>query len=131
MGVGLVRSLQPPDIPWIHWKVYNSIANTSKGILFCPLLMPLSEAFSISFYFNKTLLHKSSSSPPEAKNPGVLSFSNNLSIGDNFVCLGREAQTCPTLCDPMDCSSPGFLCPWDSPGKNTGVACHFLLQGIF
>ena len=23
------------------------------------------------------------------------------------------------------------LCPWDSPGKNTGVCCHFLLQGIF
>ena len=21
-----------------------------------------------------------------------------------------------------------FLCPWDSPGKNTGVCCHFLLQ---
>ena len=21
-------------------------------------------------------------------------------------------------------------CPWDSPGKNTGVGCHFLLQGI-
>ena len=31
MGVGLVRSLQPPDILWIHWRVYNSIANTSKG----------------------------------------------------------------------------------------------------
>ena len=24
-----------------------------------------------------------------------------------------------------------FLCPWDSPGKNTGVGCHFFLQGIF
>ena len=24
-----------------------------------------------------------------------------------------------------------FLCPWDSPAKNTGVDCHFLLQGIF
>ena len=24
-----------------------------------------------------------------------------------------------------------FLCPWDSPGKNTGVGRHFLLQGIF
>ena len=24
-----------------------------------------------------------------------------------------------------------LLCPWDSPGKNTGVLCHFLLQGIF
>ena len=23
------------------------------------------------------------------------------------------------------------LCPWDSPGKNTGVYCHALLQGIF
>ena len=23
------------------------------------------------------------------------------------------------------------LCPWDSPGRNTGVSCHFLLQGIF
>ena len=24
-----------------------------------------------------------------------------------------------------------LLCPWDSPGKNTGVGCHFLLQGNF
>ena len=24
-----------------------------------------------------------------------------------------------------------LLCPWDSPGKNTGASCHFLLQGIF
>ena len=24
-----------------------------------------------------------------------------------------------------------LLCPWDSPGKNTGVGSHFLLQGIF
>ena len=27
--------------------------------------------------------------------------------------------------------STRLLCPWDSPGKNTGVGCHFLLQGIF
>ena len=27
---------------------------------------------------------------------------------------------------------PGrFVCPWDFLGKNTGVGCHFLLQGIF
>ena len=25
----------------------------------------------------------------------------------------------------------GILCPWHSPGKNTGVGCHALLQGIF
>ena len=26
---------------------------------------------------------------------------------------------------------PRLLCPWDSPGKNTGVGCHLLLQGFF
>ena len=31
-----------------------------------------------------------------------------------------------SLCDPIDGSPPGS--PWDSPGKNTGVGCHFLLQ---
>ena len=36
-------------------------------------------------------------------------------------------QSCPTLCDPIDSSPPGSH-PWDSPGKNTGVGCHFLLQ---
>ena len=34
-------------------------------------------------------------------------------------------------CDPMDCSSPGFSVHGDSPGKNTGVGCCALLQGIF
>ena len=40
------------------------------------------------------------------------------------------AQSCPTLCDPMDCSLPGFsVHPWDFPGKSTGMGCHFLLRG--
>ena len=30
-------------------------------------------------------------------------------------------QLCLTLCDPWDCSPLRLLCPWDSPGKNTGV----------
>ena len=38
-------------------------------------------------------------------------------------------SACLALCDPMDCTR--LLCPWDSPGKNTGMGCHFLLQGIF
>ena len=38
---------------------------------------------------------------------------------------------CPTLCDPVDCSPARQLCPRDFPGKNTGVGCHSLLQGIF
>ena len=38
------------------------------------------------------------------------------------------ARLCPALCDPMP-TKP--LCSWNSPGKNTGVGCCFLLQGIF
>ena len=40
-------------------------------------------------------------------------------------------QSCPTLCDPMDGSPPGSSVHGDSPGKNTRVDCHALLQGIF
>ena len=41
----------------------------------------------------------------------------------------KSFQSCPTLCDPIDGWQPTRLPrPWDSPGKNTGVGCHFLLQ---
>ena len=30
------------------------------------------------------------------------------------------------FCDPVDCSPPGSSVQGDSPGKNTGVGCHFL-----
>ena len=40
----------------------------------------------------------------------------------------KSLQSCPTLCDPIDCSLPGSCVHGDSPGKNTGVGCHFLLQ---
>ena len=46
-----------------------------------------------------------------------------------FAAAAAEAlQSCPTLCDPRDSSPPGSSRPWDSPGKNTGVGCHFLLR---
>ena len=63
----------------------------------------------------------------------------------NFYCVSLKVVACiyPStwvhaqslkrvqLCDPVDCSPPdstvhGIFC-----GKNTGVGCHFLLQGIF
>ena len=40
-------------------------------------------------------------------------------------------QLCPTYsCHSMDCRPP-VSCLWNSPGKNTGVGCHSLLQRIF
>ena len=46
-----------------------------------------------------------------------------------FNAAAKSHQLCPTLCDPIDGSPPGSQ-PWDSPGNNTGVGCHFLLQCI-
>ena len=40
-----------------------------------------------------------------------------------YIATAKALQSCLTLCD----MNPH---PWDSPGKNTGVGCHFLLQCI-
>ena len=50
---------------------------------------------------------------------------SGLVVGDGLV-----TKSCLTLVTPWTVA-PQFLCPWDSPGKNTGEGCHFLLQGIF
>ena len=50
--------------------------------------------------------------------------------GKQYV-LCLAAQSCLILCDHMDCSPPGSSVHEDSPGKNTGMGCHALLQGIF
>ena len=47
------------------------------------------------------------------------------------VCVCSVAQLCLTLLDPMNRSPPGSSVHRDSPGKNTGVGCHVLLQEIF
>ena len=70
MGVGLVRSLQHPGILWIHWRVYNSIANTSKGVLFLPPSDVYVRSFLyllytlIKLYYTKALSDQASSLAP-------------------------------------------------------------------
>ena len=60
--------------------------------------------------------------------PSLSSISSSLG---SCYCVCVWAQAWLTLCDPMDWSPPGssVFCPRDSPGKNAGVGCHFLLQG--
>ena len=45
-------------------------------------------------------------------------------------CTVLVAHSCPTLYNPWTAAHQA-LCPGDLPGKDTGVVCHFLLQGIF
>ena len=48
-----------------------------------------------------------------------------------YAVLCLVAQSCPTPYDSMDCSPSAFSVHENSQGKNTGVGCHPLLQGIF
>ena len=54
-------------------------------------------------------------------------YSFNRQIFFRFVVVYSLSHV-QLFCDHMDCSPPGS---WGSPGKNNGVGCHFLLQGIF
>ena len=50
---------------------------------------------------------------------------SGLSIG--YSAAAKSLQSCPTL-QPHRWQPTRLPCPWDSPGNNTGVGCHFLLQ---
>ena len=43
------------------------------------------------------------------------------------LAAAKSIQSCPTL-QPHGRQPTRLLHPWDSPGKNTGAGCHFLLQ---
>ena len=45
--------------------------------------------------------------------------------------LTKDSQCSVTLVMSNSLQPTRLLCPWNFPGKNTGVGCHFLLQGIF
>ena len=65
----------------------------------------------------------------------VKQLSSNLKHQQEIKAVYRSesesevAQSCPTLCDPWTVAHK-LLCPWDFPGKNTGVGYHFLLPDL-
>ena len=48
-------------------------------------------------------------------------------ILSNMQATAKSLQLCPTL-QPYRRQPTRLPRPWDSPGKNTGVGCHFLFQ---
>ena len=86
-----------------------------KVIVFCCLLI-FATAYIISLNIcNMVVLYSTSDNSDSFK-----SFS-----------LSLVAKSYLTLLQPHGLYLASLLCPWDSPGNNTGVGWHFLLQGIF
>ena len=75
-----------------------------------------------------TVLYSVCTSLPSQQQCRRIPFLNFTFECINYTCL--VAPSCLTLCDPMNYSLPGGLAHGDFPGKNTGVGCHALLQGI-
>ena len=79
----------------------------------------------------------------------ILLFANTFlkeanSCSNKMISWQTEARECVCVCvcvcvcsvvsnslRPHGLQPTRLLCPWNFPGKNTGVGCHFLLQGIF
>ena len=57
-------------------------------------------------------------------------WGNNPKVTVVYCCC-LAAKTYLTLLQPLDCSPSGSSVQGSSQAKNTGVGCHFLLQGIF
>ena len=64
----------------------------------------------------------------QARASQLLLFILDAAAAAAVAAAAKSLESCPTPCDPMDGSPPGSPGPWESPGKNTGVGCHFLLQ---
>ena len=60
--------------------------------------------------------------------PVVMYGCESWTIKQPSAAAANSLQLGPTLCDPHKRQPTRLPCPWDSPGKNTGVGCHFILQ---
>ena len=78
-----------------------------------------------------TMLHKSPSPISGQLDQGGsgVKFKSEKQTQRHAACVC--AQSCLSLCNPMDCSPPGRSVHGDSPSKNTGAVALFLPQGIF
>ena len=99
----------------------------SNHLILCRPLLLLPSSFPSIRVFSKELVLRS-------RWPKYWSFSFSISPSNeysgqiSFESESEVAQSCPTLCDPMDTR---LLRPWDFLGKSTGVGCNFLLQYLY
>ena len=109
---------------WFHVDIWQKPTQYCKAIIF---QLKINE-----FKFKKILRghHRLTQTPNRETGPAVGTLRSPWP--KTTEAWGLCVQQWLTLCDPMDCSPPGWLlCPWEFPSKNTGVCCHLLHQRTF
>ena len=132
-GISHLHSLS--EIVYIAVKRFQDCESRSLQGLFKPRLNTGTNSFSSnSIGQDKSDMterqHFSSLlATPQAGNR--VSLYSPLIQKSTLTVLCLVVQSCPTLCDPRDHRLLGSSVHGNSPGKNTGMGCHALLQGIF
>ena len=111
----MVTCLSSLHICLWRWCVLSCCAAAAAKSLQCP-----------------TLSDRIHSSPPGSPIPGILQARTLEWVAISFsnACMhAKSLQSC-RLCQLHGQQPTRLLCPRDSPGKNTGVGCHFLLRSV-
>ena len=122
-----MRSLQPPDILWIHWRVYNFIVNTSKRLLF----LPPSDAYVRSFLYLLYTLIKLYYTKALSDQASSLALDWILLLrGPRIPVSSRDSTTTFQYPDnSVKCSSPTSL-SYLSSYRGDGIGSHDLLPWV-
>ena len=117
---------EPGGLPDVYgvaqsWTQLKRLSSSSSKHLFMGLLAIVSSlekyVFRSSAHFSTGLL-----------GGFLLLMSQITPLYTAAAAAAKSLQSCRTLCDPIDRQPTRLPRPWNSPGKNTGVGCHFLLQ---
>ena len=109
--------IQPPSFWGFHWlsvSVWTPSCSLRNSPDFSVFLCHLELRLTVNTNFKKSI-----------------TFKENFFLKLTYFVLedtycAKSLQLCWTICNPMDCGPPRLLCPWDSPGQNTGVGCWAL-----
>ena len=112
-----------------HQKKYNDFFPSKKCLLVNNILYRLRSTEQL--YLSSFLFEGGGACMVSSRFLGVDSLLVQWCIITQCETLCLVTQLCLTLCDLMNCSPPGSSVHGDSPGKNTRVGYHALLQGIF
>ena len=89
------------------------------------------------YFFDHSAQHVVSQFPNQGSHPCPLHKKHRVLTSGSpgkslqYTIVVVQSPSCVRFLRPHGLQPARLLCPWDSPGKNTGVGCCFLLQEIF
>ena len=134
MTPGTVAHQAHLSMGFFRQEYWSGLPFPSPGDLPDPGMEPtslMSPALAGGFFLSLAPPGKSSSCSSSSKQ--LVCVFSGLSCGEQFE-LDACMLSCFVLSDslgPHGLQPARLLCPWDSPGKNTGAGCHAYLRGIF